>query len=878
MANALTGDFDAILQVSGGTLNRLLASMHQNAFTNPTLPSFPHSIRMRIGDDHAFEGVRGLAHCQIGSPRIELVDGATDRFRLKVEARCWYRPDAGTEPMSAYINGTISAEYRLHDIDSSCPGWSHGAADALWFRVERGSVSFAGTTDDDIDMLSVIVIPDGDQAAYLAAMKAKVTRQIARLLAKRFEATPHKVSSRFRRGAMRSLNRGGASALVAAIGLDGDPWGDIHSVGNILLNGHDIAVAIRVEYIMAIAQKMVEPFNSFALTIPIHIGTPWPAPDIDTVYHVGVNPASISWQPQGNFAIIKVKISGWANTNSVLANASFDIDQDVILNFNGGFWLSPGSATVSVHTSGLYHGTVNDVVTKQIKAILPAMVQNACNAANPSLAKLSGQTGELQDRLRSLDAATYVALNWAEFSWDGVVMRGTIGVSPRKAPVVRHEAVPAGNAHSALQTWIPGGRVDRFEWTWTWPSSGSPESRKFTDRFLLQRPWAKAGRWGIAIGAKDPLPGLDGWGTVCLRVVGVTTDTVTGDLVPVVSERHCRKFAPIITTLLSDELGAKAALLRDIPEWRKEVPFPQFRDRGLVAAKANLTNGATNTLVALVDAGRGREAVETLCAGLEACTRYDAGLSVLVLFPEGQLDEYGAEMAAELESAMRERGIPGHVNEDVQGTWSQALGFNERGGGFGWALLSPDGTVPWKTTSEAGVEGLGLILDEHLRRVGDFKPAPQATRLQIGTRLSAADLTVNIGDLLDLAEAPCPPVPIARLAPKDTMFAFVHASAESTMQNLHNVIRHYAGPETAVVVVMEGAQAEEAQTRQRQMGLDVLAVPDPKGKLSSRFGIDVWPTTVLVSAEGMVSNVIAGLGAHDIDNRAPEPARGRMTR
>ena len=51
MSNPLTGDFDAILQVSGSTVNRLLASMHQNAFTNRNLPSFPHTVQIRIGDD-----------------------------------------------------------------------------------------------------------------------------------------------------------------------------------------------------------------------------------------------------------------------------------------------------------------------------------------------------------------------------------------------------------------------------------------------------------------------------------------------------------------------------------------------------------------------------------------------------------------------------------------------------------------------------------------------------------------------------------------------------------------------------------------------------------------------------------------------------------
>ena len=97
MSNPLTGDFDAVFQVSGSTVNRLLASMHQNAFTNRKLPSFPHTVQIRIGDDRALEGVRGFAQVQVGCPRIELIHGAIDRFVIVVDVRARYWPDPGTD-------------------------------------------------------------------------------------------------------------------------------------------------------------------------------------------------------------------------------------------------------------------------------------------------------------------------------------------------------------------------------------------------------------------------------------------------------------------------------------------------------------------------------------------------------------------------------------------------------------------------------------------------------------------------------------------------------------------------------------------------------------------------------------------------------------
>ena len=143
-----------------------------------SLPSFPHSVRMRIGDDHAFEGVRGVAHAQVSVPRVELIHGATDRFILEVGVRAWYRPDPGTEPLPAFIHGTVRAEYRMQDIDPSCPGWSRKAADFLWIRVVRDSVTLSGNGGRRPEHHRD---PGRGPPTDPAADIAKITRQIAAL-------------------------------------------------------------------------------------------------------------------------------------------------------------------------------------------------------------------------------------------------------------------------------------------------------------------------------------------------------------------------------------------------------------------------------------------------------------------------------------------------------------------------------------------------------------------------------------------------------------------------------------------------------------------------------------------------------------------------
>jgi len=43
--------------------------------------------------------------------------------------------------------------------------------------------------------------------------------------------------------------------------------------------------------------------------------------------------------------------------------------------------------------------------------------------------------------------------------------------------------------------------------------------------------------------------------------------------------------------------------------------------------------------------------------------------------------------------------------------------------------------------------------------------------------------------------------------------------------------------------------------------LDFAAVADPEGKITDRFGVDVWPTTIKLNRAGIVSEVEIGMAA-----------------
>ena len=72
MSNFLTGDFDAVAQLSRGTVNRLLATTYQNKRLQQKMPLSPQKLVSRIGGYESVttgkHQVHGTAWVQISVP------------------------------------------------------------------------------------------------------------------------------------------------------------------------------------------------------------------------------------------------------------------------------------------------------------------------------------------------------------------------------------------------------------------------------------------------------------------------------------------------------------------------------------------------------------------------------------------------------------------------------------------------------------------------------------------------------------------------------------------------------------------------------------------------------------------------------------------
>jgi hypothetical protein len=876
VSNALTGDFDAVLEIGGRTLDRLAASMHQNGSVDPERPTLPHVAAFRLGaGGGGVNDPRGTVFAQIGVPQVVLIDGSTDRFGIEFGLRARYRPDPGSAPLADVIHGTVQAQFTLQTIDPRCPGWKGLAEQYLWPRLVDGSVSFEGVALDDV----------GDPAVLdEAAAKAVITQQLALLFETAFEANPQQVGDRFQHG-FRCLVPAAATQAAVAFPISlsgGSPAGDVSSMDRLFLGESDFGIAVSSEPIIAQIQAQLQglagtqksfqvrrdsgAWGSFTIDYSIRldaIGAQWlgalvPAlvpTDLHGLVAPGEGAIRIDFDGSGwTTGWYQGGIYNFGSINASDLNATFAGSQLLALTFDpasGSFQVSAlGNPTVSVNYGGPEAGDVVAIAQQNIAQQMHANLQGALQQAASQLNAItsSGQTGTLVDQLRRIDPGASIRFDRADFLPQGVSVLGTIGLAPRRAPVVAFERTDAGDGFSAVQSWIPGGRIDTFDWTWRWvvpnpvqPPPGPPGSEEDTHDFLLRRTQRGITKFQMSLFGDKPLPGIDGNGSICLTLRGVQVDSTTGVLVPVQTVSTCEQFVFDfhIPLALSPSMS-----LYDASGKRRDGRFQEIA-RTLVSARASTTN-----MLALYMGARWEpELVSVLASGLNGCRRYGTGLLVVTIVDEGALSAGGKRLATTLKTAAAQLEAPMLAVEDTDKEWSLALGVPPKGAQPAWRLLSPAGTLTWAADGPVEVTQISSVLDKCLVIGPGARPSPIRPAARQNERVP-----------ISLGEPGCPPVPLVRPGSAGSRLIFIRKEQSTVLAPLRRSgASSLASGDLLVAAIVAGATSREVKRLQSELSLDFPVVADVSGALARQAGVRLWPTTLTLDHLGRLAGSEMGV-------------------
>jgi peroxiredoxin len=879
MANPLTGDYEAVVEIAVRQINGLLATLHQNGAADDAPLKLLHSAIMRVGDPHptrpsvgdfgdwvfefqraraqgqrdvvrgdlvatappgaarllseAFaeldlvlevpddppDMVRGTVKVQLSSPTISVPAGSASQVTVHAHIRAHYYPDDGTNAMPEPLHGEVQATFDVRQV-SSFP----------WHRGKRLVIQ-ASSQDSQI-----LFIP-APGTGLSATDVARISAQVRKAVRESFTLLPVDLPPDFAFSDFKGLGTGPGQALALPIKLSGPgtPSGNIQSVTNLFIGPSGFAVAVSKEYVMTIFQPTLDRLRQIQGNFTVKV---WP---MSANYHYSVTNAELQFNDGSIDLIVKAKATTDHWNSLVFSDYNnIVITQRLILHlFLGVLIIDDDELTIS--GAGRGTDTVRTVVTNARGQILPE-TQNALNRElSPAKTRLDNALGSFDSSASasfragsSTDAGSSISGAIA-ITPDGVIVRGDIGGAARPAAVIAIAETEQRQAFTALQSWIPAGRIDRL--TWSWVEFGQHFSpwggftKSFTDehRFIFPKP-----------------TGITELSSICLRIEGAQT-LPNGQEVAAAGGTTCH--IPEVEVVM------------DVPSWWEPVTVPVWlpdlpEDVLLKDAIAGHISVQTDTprkdeltqnaLVWFADL-RAPHPLGGLEDALARVERPNATLRVIVVVPPGAFDNRRKELETKLALAREHASTRLHVTEDAEGGWTRTFGATKLPSIY---LINARRQFVWKHEGAPDPALLAAALNEHLLPAPSPRARPLRLAASIGDR--APDVFFHDG-----ASGSA----LHRLRGQPVLLNFWQSWSAPCLKELRRLQGLHEQREGApfIVAFHGGKDTKALDAIRKQLGLSFALVQDTDQEVARRYGVRCWPTTIRISADGRVEHIQSGI-------------------
>lgn len=844
MAN-LTGQYDVVTEIGIPLLNRVVAAMHASEDTR--FPRFMHSFEMFLDDTHRGSadpipagersGIRTRVAVQLSTPTVSLptmgdpfvlspvlahaagvalgpAPGAAWRFGSdvfpdrgdwdiylpptypkvagRVRIRAWVRD---TTELPEFIDGDLTVTVGLTRVD--VPG---GGTFLTFERVESLSVRFVpatGTTVSD-------------------EQRSLIERLVRNVVRAEFEPLTFEVPlpAGVRHFNVR-LQPTAPSPSVAAMFVLQDrppPSSPAGVAQGFLPAGADFGVAIGRDYLGGLLRAQL----LSGLQEQFSFSGAWGA------VHGWVRPqwANVTFDLEWGRAVLAVPGTGQVTYGPSIGGATTD-NFSFVARLGIGLALVDGiPQPVAAGDPELdFSGLAIEVgfVTDQARSRLKQTRDEALAAGRAQIRKSLDVGRMFGDILKGLVANPSVSLTSVAIQPDGVVVGGRVQPFSLPPPVVVHRE--RDGMLDALESWIPGGTIERFVWKRSLGAahgSGRVEEHRF-----------------VTEAAHGPFESVVS--SMCLTIEGSREGA--GGAIPV-SATGCTGLVLSMSMWRSKEQGSGRPLL----------PLTSVGADGRArvtghydpwAGGAAPSNGGTCLLVHFANADW--PATQSALTEALGARKKEGALIVVVALPPGS-DPIG-------ETAVED--VPVVVALDDDGRWARAY---EVEGAPATVLVGPQGTVVWRDDEPLKPATLAKALDKHAEEGSRVSRHPLRTAVRQGGR--SPDFPIG---LLGGAE-----LSVRRLQGRDVLLVFWSSRSEPSVRHVHDLARLMSarnGSETVVVAVGDGETADAVQALARREPLPFPVLPDPQRVIASRFGISCWPTTILVGPDQRIHAIELGATA-----------------
>jgi peroxiredoxin len=871
MANNLTGDFQAVIQISVRQLNGILATIHQNRIDPDISPSFVHSTSMPIGkalqygstletarfrqwaseaspimaagaesvqnarallsgvqpaglaqmyrdawidiDSGLFElpptgAVRGRADLQISTPTISLSSRTASQVTVHAYVRAHFEPDPGGPSLPDPIHGEVRAVYTLQP--KTLPDGR---------RVLRVQVS---NEDSDIQFIAV------PSTGMTAADVNEINGHVRAALRAKFEPLDVALDPDFAFAAVKSIGAGQYEAAVLPLQLSADaPGGDIASVKNQFLGTSEFAVAVSKDYIQAYFNQVIGTLGQYVA------GFTYESTLAD--YTASLAYVNVVWKAGS------IEISGKINlhTESVFADTEITFSQVTTVA------LDVPSQTVSIIAVG--EPAVDEPTLMSHETAVNLFKNGRNTALTQASAYLNGQLGlqppnayppnartKLLRALQAFDNSATLRYTSVEVTPDGLIVRGDIGTRDRLSPVVHYDAVDGGRTLTALRSWIPGGRIEEIVWSWvemTHPIPWFNKTKSHADphRFVWTKPKKLPAYLRICLAIEGSQITANGW-----------SQNVSAGETCVVHAHEPVLVAPIWWTRVM------------VPIWWPDPPVEIALDE-IIAAHVNMVDEvrppgslAPNMLVHFTGP-RIERPLEVLSQTLSLVRYEDMSLTVLLVLPAGSFASRRSEIEERLGQPSERFPAQLVITEDYQGGWTRAFAPTEPSSTH---LINARGEFVWKQEGGLDPRGVASALDEHLL------PAPGSQGRVLRLKVQAGEQAPDTVFADDRGNA----LALRRLRGRQVLMTFWQSWSSPCIRELQQLQQlHEQRGAPFILAICSGEEKGVLEEVRQRHNLTFPLIQDADQSIAMRYGIQCWPTTVSINRHGSIDRIQFGM-------------------